>query len=130
MQKQYVEQTKHTILDRSRSLCKHKDLKNLRKQTRANPNDHKHQLQGEMIGLHFTQDTVKCTKDFNIKVLEFISLPQNSERALTLGSKRRNSGYIGSDANPTRASHHGVNTKGIAFRLRHHFIIHWQNYKL
>ena len=47
-------------------------------------NAHINQIQGDTIGLYFAQTTHKGTKDFKIQVLEFISLPQNSEQALNL----------------------------------------------
>ena len=64
-------------------------------------NPHINQIQGDTIGLHFAQTTHKGTKDFKIQVLEFICLPQNSEReSWNSVSKKRNSGYIDSDVQP------------------------------
>ena len=60
-----------------------KALRHLGKNPQANLNAHPHQLEGDIIGLHFAT-THNSTKDVQIQVLEFIRLPANSERGLKL----------------------------------------------
>ena len=86
---QYVGQTKRTILERFEG-----GYSNINKASR-NPdqgpgtraNAHTNQLQGDAIGQNFAQSNHKSTRDLKIQTLEFISLPQSSERALELQAR-------------------------------------------
>ena len=81
---------------------------------------HKPQLQGDTIGVHFASTTHKGTLDFQIQVLEFISLLQNSERALKLRLQKEETidAHLCSDAQAHMTEHHGVNTWGRTHQLK------------
>ena len=81
-----LDKTKRTILEcfQGHYANSKKTLKKPGAGLQVKPNAHTHQLQGDTIGLHFAEITHKGTADFKIQVLEFIYLPQNSERALKL----------------------------------------------
>ena len=67
-QKQYVGQTKNTIVQRFQG-----HFFNIR-----------HQKQTDAVGLHFSQPDHHGLKDLSIQILEFIKLPPQSEKALYL----------------------------------------------
>ena len=61
------EKTKEPFVSVSKALCKHKQaLQNPDTKSQVNSNAHKHQLQGNTIGLHFANATNKSTIYFEI----------------------------------------------------------------
>ena len=99
---QYAGQTKRTVLKHFEGHYANinKALRHMGKNAQGNPKSHPYQLQGDTIGLHFAQASHKGTTNLKIHVLESIPFPANSERSWNWDSKRRNSGYIGSYAQP------------------------------
>ena len=83
---QYVGQTKRTFLEHFQGHYGkiNKALRNPDQVPGTRANAHTNQLQEDTIGLHFAQTNHKGARDLKISVLEFISLPINSERALQL----------------------------------------------
>ena len=63
------------------------------------------QLQGDTIWIHFSNTTHKGTSDFQIEVLEFISLPKNSETETeTIRGKTLDKHML----SPTRTEYHSI----------------------